>query len=256
MRSDVVVTAMKEPAAGRSSPPREWFIAARTLLGAIPLALFLFAIRIGVALVFFTSGRIKLITWDFTVKLFSDEYKLPVIPPDIAATIAAFCELTFSSLIIVGLATRLATLPLLGMLAVIEAFVYPDSWPDTLFWGASLLLILSRGPGPISIDAAIEQAIRTRSGPWIVFAAGLVLTALSIGAWYFTYNDRVHATLACLFTQVQCNDATLVGLAPVAPYLPYHPALMWASLAITLVGLAWMFMLPKAQPSQHPAPKL
>jgi putative oxidoreductase len=138
---------------------RQWYVTARTWLGMIPLSLFQLALRIGVAMVFLNSGLIKLRTWEFTIRLFAEEYKVPVLSPEVAASIAAFCEVTFSSFIIVGLAARLATLPLLGMLAVIQIFVYPDSWPDTLLWGGALIFVLSRGPGMFSLDYLIERWI-------------------------------------------------------------------------------------------------
>jgi putative oxidoreductase len=55
-------------------------------------------------------------------------------------------------LLILGLATRLATLPMLGMTLVIQVFVYPQSWVDHLTWATMLLLLLSRGPGVLSLD--------------------------------------------------------------------------------------------------------
>jgi putative oxidoreductase len=61
------------------------------------------------------------------VQLFADEYKVPVLPPELAATMATSFELGCSALLVLGLATRLATLPLLGMIAVIQTFVYPSA---------------------------------------------------------------------------------------------------------------------------------
>ena len=218
---------------------RTWYVAVRSRLEAIPFSLFLLAIRIGVALVFFTSGRIKIITWDFTIRLFTEEFKLPVIPPEIAATLAVICELTFPPFIIIGLAARLATLPLLGMLAVIQTLVYPDSWPDTLLWGGSLVLILSRGPGVVSIDYLIERAIVTGSARLWALVVGLVATAASVAMWYFAFSDKAHGGLSCLFfTAADC--AGLTGNAPIAPHIPYHPLLLWVSLALTVVALAWL----------------
>src|SRR5262249_34047182 len=57
-----------------------------------------------------------------------------------------------SILLVLGLATRLATLPLLGMLAVIQTFVYPNAWSDHLTWGSILLFLLTRGAGALSLD--------------------------------------------------------------------------------------------------------
>jgi putative oxidoreductase len=67
-------------------------------------------------------------------------------------------------LLVFGLATRLGTLPLLGMTMVIQLFVYPQSWPEHLTWAALLLLILTRGPGPISLDHLIGRHLLGRKG--------------------------------------------------------------------------------------------
>jgi putative oxidoreductase len=67
-------------------------------------------------------------------------------------------ELTCATLLIVGLATRLATLPLLGMIATIQLFVYPSAWPEHLVWGSILLFLLTRGPGALSVDHLIARA--------------------------------------------------------------------------------------------------
>src|SRR6266852_766099 len=118
-------------AAVGASRPRAWFVAARSFVGKLPLSLFLLAIRIGVGMEFFNSGRLKLRSWEFTVKLFSDEYRVPLLDPEVAARIAAFCELTFPPLLFIGLATRLATLPLIAMIVGIQIFVYPvEAWVD------------------------------------------------------------------------------------------------------------------------------
>ena len=60
-----------------------------------------------------------------------------------------------STLLIVGFATRVATLPLLGMLTVIQLFVYPNAWADHLTWGSILVAILTRGAGAVSLDRLI-----------------------------------------------------------------------------------------------------
>jgi putative oxidoreductase len=98
----------------------------------------------------------------FAVQLFRDEYQVPLLPPALAATIATTFELTCPVLLALGLATRLGTLPLLGMTMVIQLFVYPQSWPEHLTWAALLLLILTRGPGPISLDHLIGRYLLGR----------------------------------------------------------------------------------------------
>ena len=71
--------------------------------------------------------------------------------------LATFNELTFSVLLIVGLATRMATLPLLGMIAVIQTFVYPQAWTEHLLWASILVFLLTRGPGELSLDYLVER---------------------------------------------------------------------------------------------------
>jgi putative oxidoreductase len=122
------------------------------LLGRFPLALLQLLFRLAVASVFLKAAMTKLASWEFTIQLFADEYKVPVLPPEIAAVFATTTELTCSVLLIAGLFTRLATLPLLGMIMVIQIFVYPSAYSEHLTWGSILLFLLTRGGGPISLD--------------------------------------------------------------------------------------------------------
>ena len=127
-------------------------------LARVPLAIHQLLFRLGVASVFLKAGMVKVSSWDSTVALFRDEYRVPVFPPELAATMAATFEIGCSALLVIGLASRLATLPLLGMIATIQLFVYPDAWSEHLVWGSILLFILTRGPGSISIDQLIARA--------------------------------------------------------------------------------------------------
>jgi putative oxidoreductase len=127
-------------------------------LAGVPMSIHQLLFRLGVAGVFLKAGMVKVSSWESTVALFRDEYRVPVFPPELAATMAATFELGCSALLIVGLATRLATLPLLGMIATIQLFVYPDAWSEHLVWGSILLFLLTRGPGSISVDQLIARA--------------------------------------------------------------------------------------------------
>jgi putative oxidoreductase len=132
---------------------------ARNWLGHFPLSILQLGMRIGVGMVFFNAGLLKYRSFEFAVKLFEDEYKVPILAPAVAARIAMINELTMSTLLFLGLATRLATLPLLGMISVIQIFVYPNAWPDHVLWGSILLFLLTRGPGPLSLDHLIRRYI-------------------------------------------------------------------------------------------------
>ncbi|MGH6969047.1 MAG: DoxX family protein [Stellaceae bacterium] len=70
---------------------------------------------------------------------------------------SASVELSMPVLLVLGLFSRLATLPMLSMTLVIQAFVYPEDWIEHLGWAAFLLLILTRGPGPIALDNFVAR---------------------------------------------------------------------------------------------------
>jgi putative oxidoreductase len=136
---------------------RAAFIRLRAVLAAVPLSLLQLAMRISVGFVFFNSGLLKLRSFEFAIKLFEDEYRLPLLDPELAARLAMGVELAIPPLLFLGLATRLATLPLLGMVAVIQLLVYPQAWVEHLLWTSVLLLLLTRGPGAFSLDYLIER---------------------------------------------------------------------------------------------------
>lgn len=129
-------------------------------LARFPLSIIQLAGRVGVGAVFFKAGLLKYNSWEFAVKLFEEEYQAPFLPPELAARIAMVQELTIPILLFLGLATRVATIPLLGMIAVIQAFVYPNAYNDHLVWGSILVLLLTRGPGVFSLDYLIERWYR------------------------------------------------------------------------------------------------
>ena len=117
--------------------------------------------RLFIAVTFFLSGRTKvdglLTLKPSTYYLFQFEYKIPVIPPDIAAHIAAFNETLFPVLLVLGLASRFSAFVLLGMTTVIEVFVYPGAWETHLGWATALAFIIFRGPGALSLDHLIRR---------------------------------------------------------------------------------------------------
>jgi putative oxidoreductase len=117
------------------------------------------AARAGIAAIFFYSGRTKvegfLTLTPSAYELFRTEYRLPLVPPEIAAHLAAYAEHLFPLLLVLGLATRFSALALLGMTQVIQIFVYPDAWPTHLSWAALLLYLVGRGAGRLSLDHAL-----------------------------------------------------------------------------------------------------
>jgi putative oxidoreductase len=129
-------------------------------LDRLPGSILLLVARLGVAAVFFMSGRTKvdgvLHITDSTYTLFETDYRLPLIPPHVAAYLATYQEHLFPILLVLGLFNRVAALGLLGMTTVIELFVYPDAWPTHLSWAGLLLPIIFRGGGKFSLDYLLE----------------------------------------------------------------------------------------------------
>jgi putative oxidoreductase len=124
----------------------------RNVLEAVSYTWLALPLRFAVATVFWNSAMAKLANWDTTLALFSDEYQVPLISPEIAAYMAVTIELTTPVFLALGLMTRFAAFVLLGMTTVIEIFVYPLAWPTHIQWAAMLLVLLCRGAGALSLD--------------------------------------------------------------------------------------------------------
>ncbi len=133
-----------------------WHDLAERLTQLVPHDALALINRLAIAAIFFYSGRTKvegfLSVTDGAYALFREEYKLPLIAPEIAAHAAAWSEHLFPLLLVLGLFTRLSALALLGMTLVIQVFVYPDAWPTHLSWAGLLLYLIGRGAGAWSLD--------------------------------------------------------------------------------------------------------
>ncbi len=122
-------------------------------------------LRLWMADIFYKSGLTKIADWDATVLLFEFEYKVPLLSPGLAAELATACELVLPVLLVLGLFTRLAALPLLGMTLVIQ-FVLGTanevfSNPVHYYWMLLLLTIFARGAGPLSLDSLLASYLST-----------------------------------------------------------------------------------------------
>jgi len=115
----------------------------------------LLVVRLWIAHVFFASGLVKIADFDTTIALFRDEYAVPVLPPVLAAVMATIFELSCPVLLTLGAATRLATLPLIGMTAVIQ-LTY-DQNIQHAYWAMLLFTLLAFGAGKWSIDSIIKR---------------------------------------------------------------------------------------------------
>src|SRR5882724_2130932 len=128
------------------------------LLERVPVAMPALVLRIGVALVFWNSGLTKLpFGNEMTDLLFEEEYRVPILPPALAAHLTTLIELFVPWTLILGLGARLGAAIFLAETLVIEIFVYPQSYPSHLLWAGPLLYVLLRGPGTWSIDHQIRR---------------------------------------------------------------------------------------------------
>lgn len=156
------------------SLPVRLIAGAVALCQRIPYALLALLGRFSIAAVFWKSGQTKveglaidLVEGTFqlglphlapsTVPLFAEEYRVPLLAPELAAYLAASAEHVFPVLLLFGLATRFSALALLGMTLVIQAFVYPGAYPTHGVWATCLLLLVTRGAGAISLDHLIAR---------------------------------------------------------------------------------------------------
>lgn len=125
------------------------------------------AIRLYVANVFWKSGLTKIASWDTTVMLFTHEYAVPLLSPELAAGLAIAIELVFPVLLVLGLAGRFSAL-VLFVFDIMAVVSYPElddaGRQQHLVWGLLLLVPLLHGPGRLSLDHLI--------GRWWLRAAG------------------------------------------------------------------------------------
>jgi putative oxidoreductase len=138
----------------------------RRILGLadrIPFWVIQGAARVAIATVFWNSAQSKLASWQVTQQLFAMEYHVPLLSPEIAAPIATATELTGSVLVFLGLFARFGALALLGVVAVIQLFVFPGNWAEHLLWSSLLLLILARGAGKFSLDELASRYFKAKS---------------------------------------------------------------------------------------------
>jgi putative oxidoreductase len=153
-----MATLADTPATARHGPLS---LFARLAGRALPLDLILLVQRIGIAAIFFQSGRTKvegLFTLsESTFFLFENDYAgVPLLAPVQAAYAATIAEHAFPVLLVLGLLSRLSATALLGMTLVIQLFVYPDAWPTHLSWAGLLLPIIAFGGGRFAVDRLVR----------------------------------------------------------------------------------------------------
>jgi len=122
-------------------------------------------IRVYMADVFFRSGLVKIGNWDGTLYLFENEYRVPLLPPELAAWLGTFGELFFPPLLVLGLAARFAALSL----SVVNVMAVVSFWHvlaqneaarmSHVYWALLLLVTLCHGPGRLSLDHWLQRRL-------------------------------------------------------------------------------------------------
>ena len=154
---------------------------------AVPYALVALALRFIMARVFFLSGQAKIegprsIPFrpgigdlefsvilpagikDATFQMFEAQYAGLPVAPVVVAYLFTYAEFVLPICLVLGFATRLAALALLAMTVLLQVYVMPGMlWSAHVYWVAILLVLMTVGPGAISVDATI-RAIYRRDG--------------------------------------------------------------------------------------------
>lgn len=129
--------------------------ALRATAARFPLSVLELGMRTAVGATFFKSGLNKFQSFDTAITLFREEYRLPLLPPEIAAYMGTTVELCAPVLLMLGFFARLGAAALLAMTLTIQFLVYPENWPEHLMWTSILAYVLTRGPGALSIDRIV-----------------------------------------------------------------------------------------------------
>ena len=144
---------------------RSWGLLAAALDSLQPLAAL--AARIYVAQAFFLSGLTKIQDWETTIALFTDEYKVPLLPVPLAAVMGTTGELALPVLLVLGLGGRFAAFGLFVVNAVAVASlpeIAPAALQQHIFWGSLLAGLAIFGPGAWSLERLVwPRLARTRA---------------------------------------------------------------------------------------------
>src|SRR5207248_4481335 len=129
--------------------------------------LLLLGFRLYVARAFVLSGLTKVRDWSSTVALFTDEYHVPLLSPQVAAALGAATELSMPILLVLGLASRFAA-GVLFVFNIVAVMAYYATLSETggirdhVLWGTMLLVLTICGPGKIALDTWLERRYAPR----------------------------------------------------------------------------------------------
>jgi putative oxidoreductase len=138
-----------------------WRLLVRGLEQLQPLAQL--AARLYLGQVFFMSGLTKITDWDTTLTLFTEDYHVPFLPPELAAVMGTAGELVLPVLLVLGLGGRFAALGLsvVNLMAVLSlSDIAPQALQQHVFWGSLLIALVLWGPGKWSLERLLPPSSR------------------------------------------------------------------------------------------------
>lgn len=201
------------------------------------------AIRLWIAQIFFVSGILKVGAWDTALFLSATEYPVTWLSPVTAAYLGASIEILCPIFLALGLATRLAALPMLFLALTIQFnYVAID---EHLFWAALLGWFLVRGAGSLSLDALIARGLGDTALPFAGAIIRFVHTLETIGTPAFLLALRLWlaATWVCVGLGIAALAHVLPvtssdGLAPPPPLIVVAAALLALGFGTRILAIA------------------
>jgi putative oxidoreductase len=187
-------------------------------------------VRLWISEIFFVSAVLKIANWQTALDLAANEYPVPWMSPVTAAYLGVTIELVGSVLLAVGLATRLAALPMLALALVIQLnYVAVD---QQLFWALFLGWFVVQGTGALSLDRMLARGLDDTAIPFAATLIRFYAAITRIGVPVFLFAMRVWLAMAL--------GAAALGSADGSPWLPLTSAAAFpapVALAGALLGV-------------------
>ncbi len=204
-------------------------------LGEVTLSPFLdLTIRLWLAQIFWVSGILKLANWDNAIALATYEYPVSWLDPLTAATVGAAIEVICPVFLALGLATRLAAIPLLSLSLVIQ--LEYQQLNEHLYWAALFGWYVIMGAGSISMDRLLAPGLAASALPLVKPLSRLYMAITRYLGPVYRLFIRVWLA-ALLFAPVMAGRLVLdwvLGFA--SPFL----ALGLATRLIAMISALWL----------------
>jgi putative oxidoreductase len=151
---------------------RKWYQAEIRVLNSLQ-PVFLLILRLYFGWGFFQAGKGKLLHVETHAGFFAD-YGIPL--PTLNVYLAGLTETVCGLLLLLGAASRLVTIPLIGTMLVAYVTAHPDEWqalwsnpnvflkaPPFLYLLTAVIVLLF-GPGVLSVDGWLQRYFDNQTG--------------------------------------------------------------------------------------------